>query len=160
MGDICRHPRLDEAEITRLRTLATRLKALCATVAACGIPGTRAHGDFHCGNVMVSGDPCIIYDWSDACVGHPFFDLHTVFLSNFPDTLPDKRDHLRDTYLDAWTSFAAKKRLIYAFEQFKPLNAMHQAVSYRHVLEGLEPDTRAELRGGLTYWLRMVLELE
>jgi hypothetical protein len=151
---------LDEAEIKRLRTLAPHLKALCKAVAACGIPGTLAHGDFHSGNVTVSGNHCIIYDWSDACVGHPFFDLHTVFLSNFPETLQEERDQLRDTYLQAWTSFAPKERLLYAFEQSKPLNALHQAVSYRHILEGLEPDTRDELRGGLTYWLRMVLELK
>ncbi len=56
--------------------LAERVRALFAT----GLPDTVSHGDLHSGNVGTRGagttpqDP-VLYDWSDAAIGHPALDL-------------------------------------------------------------------------------------
>ncbi len=42
-----------------------------AGVAACGLPDTLVHGDFHPGNVRGT----VVLDWGDSFVGHPGFDL-------------------------------------------------------------------------------------
>jgi hypothetical protein len=40
----------------------------------------------------------------------------------------------------------------------EPLGALHQAVSYQHILAALEPNSRPELSGGLSLWLRRVIQ--
>jgi hypothetical protein len=40
-----------------------------------------------------------------------------------------------------------------------PLSALHQAVSYQHIINSMEPHIRHESAGGLPYWLRKLLEL-
>jgi hypothetical protein len=45
-----------------------------AWIAACGVPDTLVHGDFHPGNVRGEGSP-VIFDWGDSVVGHPALDL-------------------------------------------------------------------------------------
>ena len=48
------------------------------------LPDTLVHGDFHPGNAFFDGDRAVIFDWSDACVAHPLFDLH-LYLHNLGD---------------------------------------------------------------------------
>ena len=45
-----------------------------AAVAACGVPDTLVHGDFHPGNVAGRPDDYVILDWGDSFVGHPLLD--------------------------------------------------------------------------------------
>jgi hypothetical protein len=54
-----------------LDTLDTRISAL----AACGLPHSLVHGDFHPGNVRSDGQRAVILDWGDAFLGHPSFDI-------------------------------------------------------------------------------------
>jgi Phosphotransferase enzyme family len=51
--------------------LADGIGERLAEAAACGIPDTLVHGDFHPGNVRGS----TVLDWGDATIGHPGFDL-------------------------------------------------------------------------------------
>ena len=54
----------DEPRLTRvIRELRRR-----------GEPETIVHGDFNRGNVVLAGGRAVIFDWSDACIGHPAFD--------------------------------------------------------------------------------------
>ena len=43
-------------------------------IAACGIPDTLVHGDFHPGNVRGSAARLTLLDWGDCGVGHPMLD--------------------------------------------------------------------------------------
>jgi aminoglycoside phosphotransferase (APT) family kinase protein len=36
------------------------------------------HGDLHLGNVAKGPGGPLIFDWTDACVAHPFLDLATI----------------------------------------------------------------------------------
>ena len=55
-----------------------QLHDLIGHLAAGPLPETLVHGDFHPWNVQRDGDRLVIFDWSDACWGHPFFDVPTV----------------------------------------------------------------------------------
>ena len=39
-----------------------------------GLPDTLNHGDLHLGNIAWAPDRVVIYDWTDACLTHPFLD--------------------------------------------------------------------------------------
>ena len=70
--------RLMPDEVAELRRLAPALKDACRRLAACGIPDTLVHGDLHPGNVARLDGELAYFDWTDACIAHPFFDLHSL----------------------------------------------------------------------------------
>ena len=55
-----------------------------AAIAACGIPDTLVHGDFHPGNVRGTPFRLTLLDWGDTGVGQPLLDL-PAFLAPIPD---------------------------------------------------------------------------
>ena len=145
---------LGEAEQAQLRALAPRLKAMCAELASYNLPYALVHGDLHPGNVAMRDGTMLLFDWTDASVSHPFFDLMHLFHSE-----PDVQARLRDSYFEAWTTFEPIERLRAAWTVAAPLCALHHTVSYQHIVAGLESVTRPELASGLTFFGRKVLEL-
>ena len=66
---------LDDAEAARLRALAPKLAAMCRRLAAGPVPNALVHGDLHLANVARRDGEYLFFDWTDACVTHPFLDL-------------------------------------------------------------------------------------
>jgi aminoglycoside/choline kinase family phosphotransferase len=95
VGDAVALSGLTDAERAQFREMLPRLQAMCAALAACSIPETLVHGDLHLHNVAVDAGRYQFFDWTDACVSHPFFDLISVF----DDEDRDRQEQLRDTYL-------------------------------------------------------------
>jgi Phosphotransferase enzyme family len=146
---------LDTGQVAQLRTSAPRLKAMCHQLASYAVPQTLVHGDLHTGNIAVQASNYIYFDWTDGCVSHPFFDVAT-FLENVDD--PSERMHLRDVYLSQWTDYEPMARLLEAFQLSQMLAAVHQAVSYQHIMSNVESTSKAEMRGGASYWLRILVQ--
>lgn len=153
---------LTDDEIDRLRALSMRLKLMCARLAQYALPHTLVHGDLG-GNILMNHGGYVFFDWTDACVSHPFFDMATISGAYFDHSAlqadPSVDDRLRDAYLEAWAAHAPADRLIEAFEAAKPLGALHQAMTYMWILTNIAEDERAELEGGLAHWLRNLLRL-
>jgi Phosphotransferase enzyme family len=66
------------------------LERACRDLAMHGEAETIVHGDFHPGNAVIAEDGhAVIFDWSDACIGHPSFDRH-LFREEHetPETIP------------------------------------------------------------------------
>ena len=86
------------------------LPARFDAIAACGLPDTIVHGDFHPGNVRGGGDlrgddgagagnhALTLLDWGDCGIGNPLLDL-SAFLDRVP---AEARATVRDHWLDAW----------------------------------------------------------
>jgi hypothetical protein len=148
--------KLDDVEITRLRALAPRLVAICRGLAAQGVPDALVHGDLHLGNVARIDDRYVVYDWTDACVTHPFFDLIDVFREKDEAV----RTRVRDAYLSEWLAFAPMDRLLEAWAQAELMASLHHAVSYRHILASIEPGAGLELEWALPEFLRRVLAVD
>jgi hypothetical protein len=145
---------LTDAERAQFREALPRLQAMCAALAACGIPHTLVHGDLHLNNVADDAGRYLLFDWTDACVSHPFFDLISVF---------DDEDHarqaqLREAYLSLWSDCAPLEQLREAWALAQPLSDLHQAISYQHILVGLEPSAQIELADSMPYYVRKVLQ--
>ena len=142
----------DERE--RLSSLVPHLQRLCARLAQGPVPQTLAHGDLYLKNVAYNAGQYRFFDWSDACVTHPFFDMMTIYTERNPTVyLP-----LRDTYLTLWTDYAPIAQLLEAWELAAPLSYLHQAIGYQHIVAGLEPTARAEFRNAVPYYVRQALQ--
>lgn len=147
---------LEEKEIARLRSLEPTLVALCSRLAEGPVPDALVHGDLHLGNVARVGGSYVFFDWSDACVAHPFLDLIDVHREEDPDL----RARLRDAYLSVWSDFASPERLLELWELSTPLASLNQAVSYRYIAASVEPGPVQQLGSALPHWLRKVLETD
>jgi hypothetical protein len=146
--------RLTANEIEQLHRFAPWLKEQCSEIAKYRVPLALVHGDLHPGNIAVQDGRYVFFDWTDACVAHPFFDLVTIFRNGerFADT-PNTQIRLRDAYLAQWTAYEPTEDLIKVFELAQTLGALHQVVSFQHIVANLEAASKGEHDGGLRFWL-------
>ncbi len=144
--------KLEPHELTELRRLAPSLKAICRRLAEFEVPATLVHGDLHLGNVTRVDGELQYFDWTDACVAHPFIDL--LSLQWEPDEA--NRAALLDAYLAPWREIAPPERLREATTLAAVVIPLHHAVSYATIGNGLEPSAKGEL-GATHEFLREAL---
>jgi hypothetical protein len=145
---------LDHTSFDRLRRLQLALEETCQRLADYRIPYSLVHGDLHGGNVGVHDGRFLIFDWTDACVAHPFLDAFLLCL----DTDAEERAQLRDRYLAPWTRYEPLERLLEAWDLASKLYGLHQAVSYQAMANHVEEAVLGELVEGLPWALHRVLE--
>ena len=133
--------KLGDEEVRELRKLAPKLKELCRRLASLGLPATLVHGDLHVGNVARLNGRLTYFDWTDACIAHPFIDLHSLQWE--PDE--SRRAVLLDAYLESWREAASEDVLREAVALAAVVTPLHHAVSYRTIVAGLEPAAKPEL---------------
>jgi len=132
-----------------------RLKDLCQQLAGYHLPYTLVHGDFHGGNIALQGERIRFFDWTDACVAHPFFDL-TPFI-NLDE--PEKAAALQEAYLSEWMAYEPIERLREACRIAMILGALHQVASYQGIFNGVDADQQVEWAEGAPFFVRRVLKL-
>ena len=145
--------RLTSDEVKELRRLAPALKETCRRLAALGLPPTLVHGDLHMLNVARLDGMLVYFDWSDACIAHPFIDLLSL-LSEHDEA---SRAALLEAYLEPWEGVVDAERLQEAVALAAVVIPLHHAVSYQHIVAGLEPDAKPELDATAGF-LRRVLQ--
>jgi aminoglycoside phosphotransferase (APT) family kinase protein len=133
--------KLQPEETDELRSLAPQLREACRRLAEAGLPPTLVHGDLHVGNVARHRGELQYFDWTDACVAHPFFDLHSLQW----EQSEANRDALLQAYLAVWEGVVAPERLRDAAELARIVIPLHHAVSYRTIVRGLEPVAQSEM---------------
>jgi hypothetical protein len=146
-------------EIEQLRERAPKLKGWCSELGQYRVPLSLVHGDLHASNIAVRGENYLFFDWTDACVAHPFFDLVTLLRDaeeHFADTAT-ANIQLRDAYLAQWIAYEPMQALIEVHKLARVLGALHQAISYQHIVANLEAASKYEQREGLRFWLRMLV---
>ena len=149
---------LSDKEFDTFRSLTPLFKQMCHELAAYSIPHTLVHGDLHSGNVSRKDDKFVYFDWTDACVSHPFFDLSILIDYEAPQRDgPLAGHHLLSTYFSVWTEYEPIERLWQAWELARPLAALHQAVSYRYILMGQDKTSTVDIISGYPMWIRRAL---
>lgn len=149
---------LKSSEIKQLQTLAPQLKNLCVELADYQIPQTLVHGDLHLGNVAFSNDNYLFFDWTDSCISHPFFDMFELFFAGNNQRFLFRLRGLRDEYLNQWTIYEPRSRLLEAWRLAKPLCALHHAITYYHIIACLEPRAKQSFKLALPNFLRRLLK--
>jgi hypothetical protein len=150
---------LQADEQARLCHLIPRLTAMGHALADYRVPYTLVHGDLHPGNIAHHQGTYRFFDWTDACIAHPFFDVLPILHS--AQSLPDAASacsHMLESYLELWTAYESLERLRQVWALAQPLGALHQAISYAYIVAGLEATAKHEVAWGISYWLRKVLQ--
>jgi aminoglycoside phosphotransferase (APT) family kinase protein len=110
--------------------------------------------------VVITEGRYVIFDWTDACVAHPFVDLATFFYNFGPaSTDVEVRDRLRDRYLRGWADLMTFNEAVALFERTESLLAMHHAISYQRIIDAIDPSERWTFVSHLPWWLEKALEL-
>jgi Ser/Thr protein kinase RdoA (MazF antagonist) len=136
----------------RLGRLLDALPDRFEALAACGLPDTLVHGDFHQGNTRGVPDrpeTLVLLDWGDSGVGQPLLD-QPAFLDMAPDEFADP---LRAHWARAWTAAVPGSDPETAARLIAPLAAARQAVIYQRFLDGIEPVERRHHEADLVDWL-------
>lgn len=151
------HAHTDPAVLAGLQAATPQLQAACEQLGQLDIPAGIVHGDLHMGNVArrEDSDRFVIFDWSDACIAHPFLDLHVAY---FECSDPAEQAQLRDAYLSAWAGHLPMGELLAGWALARPLSALHQAVSFLHILIGQEELVHREMADGLSGFLAHALQ--
>ena len=146
---------LEPAERERLDALLPTFLELCERLAAGPLPVTVVHGDLHLANVARGRDDYVFFDWTDASVGNPLMDMLLVFF----EEIEALREAMRDIYLSAWIETGSRDELLDVWQLGQPLAALNQAISYRSIVDNVEPGTGDEMSPMLPWWLRKALEV-
>jgi len=148
---------LEADQIERLRAQGSRLVEMCAQLATAAIPPTLAHGDLHPGNIARAPGGYRFFDWTDGCIAHPFLDLVTVKDAAEYALGHEAWTSLRESYLALWSDYEPLDRLRALWLIAEPLGYLHDAISYQHIVEALEPASRWEVDGVVAFLLEKVL---
>ncbi|MFC9825369.1 aminoglycoside phosphotransferase family protein [Streptomyces erythrochromogenes] len=150
-----------------------RLRRVGGAVAEAGasacerLPDTLVHGDFHSGNVRWTGRRWMVYDWTDACVAHPFADLASAVI-NDP---PAKAAARTRQYADAWSAACPGRDIEAALWTAPIIGAAFHAVNYRGILDAVAPPgtgreriaarepTAAQLVELLDFWVARLISV-
>jgi len=133
--------RLTADEVAELRRLAPAMKDFCRRLDRLGVPATLVHGDLHAGNMARLDGAMVYFDWTDACIAHPFIDLHSLQWEKEESI----RSALLSAYLESWEGVESADRMLEAVSLARVVTPLHHAVSYQHIVAGLEPSAKGEL---------------
>jgi hypothetical protein len=148
---------LDAQELERLRALAPQIELALRECADIGLPYTLVHGDLHLGYVArrEDGQGWLLFDWTDACLAHPFTDLIGIRAERDEEL----RDALREAYLQAWSDLLPTDQIERAWLLGGVAFHLHHAVSYQYILNHVEKGMRGELWEMLPMHLRKLIEV-
>ncbi|MDQ3004781.1 MAG: aminoglycoside phosphotransferase family protein [Chloroflexota bacterium] len=144
---------LDPEERRSLKQVAPRLKSLIAELFSLSVPVTLLHGDLHAGNVILHENSFLYFDWTDAAVSHPFFDMIHILMEKDEG----KRTALQEAYLLPWEENYPKADVRRAWGLASVLYGLYHAVSYQYIVHGIEELVQPELNF-THYYLRKLLE--
>lgn len=153
-ADAVTREQLKEGELERLVADVPLYLEMCDELAALPVPETLLHGDLHLGNVSRKGGRYVFFDWTDASVGHPFFDL--IVVHNKRDA--ERRERFLVAGIEPWRAWANEQVLRRAWRVSTPLCFLHHAVSYLYILRNLPTEKRCELDDGLQFFLQKLLD--
>ncbi len=126
-----------------------RALGLLDDLAACGLPDVLVHGDLYPANVVAAADGAVIFDWSDACVGHLVLDLAHLCAVR-PGTAQRELDWDApwvQAYVVPWRESCTEPMLRRALELAGVADLAFQAVTYHRIQASLEPDARQDQTG-------------
>jgi hypothetical protein len=148
-------PKLTTDDRATLDDFVNGLADRFARVAACGLPDTLVHGDFHPGNFRGDDTSLVLLDWGDCGVGHPLLD-EPAFLDRVQT---DAVETARRLWHAAWTSGIPGSDPDRASQLLRPVAAARQALIYQKFLDGIEPSERVYHAADPGNWLRRTAEL-
>ncbi|HLJ33707.1 MAG TPA: phosphotransferase [Ktedonobacteraceae bacterium] len=151
---------ITEEQYAQLRLLLPQVKGMCDELASYGMLETLHHDDLHSGNILISGDHYIFFDWAESFIVHPFFSLAVIlrYMGYSHDFDVRQRALLCEIYLQAWTDYAPIEHLRTAFRIAQKLGMFCRGLTWYTYVRQLEPAVREKYAGEWPYWLQLFLK--
>ena len=147
---------LTESELSVVRAREPWLRGQLSRLYACGVPSTLVHGDLHLDNVADDTRGPVIYDWSDACLGHPFIDA--VHLAR--RVQEEDRPAVYEAYAGPWREAYPDADVAGAFRLAVIADRIFDAISYEGIQRHQEQDSVWEMAGATASALRELAKIE
>lgn len=148
-----------ETEADLLAAQLRALPALCAQLAECGIPDTLMHGDLWAPNVIMrdqfSVKAPIIYDWTDAAISHPFFDIFCLLWAEKNEA---KRREEKEAHINVWSELYPHKTVLRALDLAEQIAPYYYLIAWRNVELRAPMQSRWELMYLVLKFVRKILE--
>jgi hypothetical protein len=115
-----------------------RARRVVAEAGACArecLPDTLVHGDFHSDNVRWTTQGWLVYDWTDACIAHPFVDLASAVVNDPPARAAARACR----YADAWAAARPGANIAAALWTAPIVGAAFHVVNYCGILDAVAP---------------------
>lgn len=152
------------ADLKRLHAFRPEVVALCDRLAAYNLPATLHHDDFHDNNITVAGTRNVFFDWGECGASHPFVSmmipLRAVKFMHKQDAA--LLDHMRNTYLSAWTAYESMAHMNDAFRLAHRLAFLIRALTWQYVLDTheLTPAEEIDVGDSAAYFLKLFLDYD
>lgn len=149
-------PGLTADELAALRERADEVERLVRGFWSTGLPDCLGHGDLHLGNVAYDGRELRVFDWTDACVTHPFLD--GSHLAHF-DERREVDEALVEEFAGPWRAAYPSADVDLALRLAPLVDRVFQAVTFAAIAAAGE---RSQVQfGGVMAWLaRRILAFE
>ena len=135
--------------------VADRLQALEAT----GLPATVVHGDLHTGNYVIGPDGVLLFDWTDAALGHPVLDA-VLLAGSAGRADPPLEQATLAAYAEVWRAARPDVDINSALELAQEVNLAYQAVSYDALVRAQEDRSQWEMDRVAVHCLQRLLALD
>ncbi|MFB9314008.1 phosphotransferase family protein [Nocardioides plantarum] len=112
-----------------------------------GLPLTLVHGDLHLGNVTWRDAVPLLFDWTDACLAHPFLDARHLASSVGHHLGETVAVVVRGAYLDVWRQAYPDVDLDRAWDLAEVGDRVFTLVSYEGIYRAQPAWARWELAG-------------
>ena len=146
---------LNPAERRRIDTLVSHLPERFAALAACGLPDTLVHGDFHPGNIRGAPGRLTILDWGDSGLGHPLLD-QLAFGQRLDES---DRAAVEHEWAQQWRTVIPGCDADRAAALLRPVAALYGGAVYDRFLDNIEPDEHRYHAGDSLASLRHAADL-
>jgi hypothetical protein len=150
---------VNEEESVELARRLQLLPELCDKLGQYGITDTLIHGDLWGSNIIVrdvfSGKSPVIFDWTDAAISHPFFDIYCVLTSEKDDA---KRSEEWQAHIDVWSEVLPHQEVVNALEVSERVAPYYYLLAYRNVELNTPVQSRWELLYLLHRFVHKILE--
>jgi fructosamine-3-kinase len=130
-----------------------RLRGLLDELDGLPIPPALIHGDLHMGNVALVNGAVQFFDWTDAAVSHPFFDIFDIFTVQDPA----QRERLETAYCAVWAEAYPEALVRRGLRLARQVYGLYHAVSYSVIVNNLGLDERDDLNGA-HFFFHQILE--
>lgn len=138
-----RTPAQQAAATAALPRLVAQVDALHDT----GLPLTLVHGDLHLGNLTWRDGRPLVFDWTDACLAHPFLDGQHLAHSARHHLGAEAADAVRSAYLGVWRAACPDADLDAAWAASEVADPVFTLVTYDQIYRGQPDWARWELGG-------------
>lgn len=112
-----------------------------------GLPLALVHGDLHVWNVGRSATGPVVFDWTDACLAHPYLDARHLARSAAHAAGPDAADAVRDGFVEVWSAAYPHVDHQRAWELSLVGDRVFTLLSYEAIYRAQRPQDRWELAG-------------